>query len=68
VAFKLEADRGVCIGAGQCLVAATNVTLDDSGKVHVLKDGDVADAELADVEEAVARCPSGALTLHEIPD
>jgi ferredoxin len=68
VALELRADRDLCSGVGQCLVAAANLTLDESGKVRVLKDGHVADAELADVEDAVATCPTRALSLHEVPD
>jgi ferredoxin len=68
MALKLEADRSLCIGAGQCLVAASNVTLDESGKVQVLNDGWVADVDRLDVEDAVATCPTKALSLHEESD
>jgi len=66
VPFKLEADRSLCIGAGQCLIAQSNVDLDDEGKVVVLNDGVVAQVDLDDVRDAVSMCPTEALSLREI--
>lgn len=59
----VHADRDVCIGAGMCVLTAGAVfDQDDDGIVVVL---DENPADVAAVREAVANCPSGALSLTE---
>ena len=59
---KVEADRDVCIQAGNCvMVADTLFDQDDDGIVVVLVD-DVPDDEEDQAREAVKLCPSQALT------
>jgi len=62
--MRVAADRGVCIGSGNCVLTAPAVfdQDEDEGLVVVLTT-DVAPRDLDDVHEAVARCPSGALRL-----
>lgn len=63
--MKIEADRGVCIGAGNCVLAAEDVfDQDDEALVVVLSDQPSDDRAPA-VRNAVAQCPSGALSLVE---
>jgi ferredoxin len=58
---KIEADRDVCIQAGNCVMAAdTLFDQDDDGLVVVLVD-EVPDGEEDHAREAVKLCPSQAL-------
>lgn len=63
--MKITADRDVCIGAGNCVLAAENVfDQDDDAVVVVLEENpEGADADAA--RHAVDSCPSGALALEE---
>ena len=63
--MRIKADRDVCIGAGNCVVAAENVfDQDDEAMVVVLAEQpEGADANAA--REAVTMCPSGALSVEE---
>ena len=70
--MKVQADRDVCIQAGNCVMVADAVfDQDDDGIVVVLVDtdggavqtGDVPDDELDHAREAVKLCPSQALRL-----
>ncbi|GAA4780497.1 ferredoxin [Actinomycetospora chlora] len=63
--MKIEANRDVCIGAGNCVLAAEDVfDQDDDAIVVVLQEQPSADQE-TEVRNAVAQCPSGALSLVE---
>ncbi|MGQ4601319.1 ferredoxin [Nocardia sp. R6R-6] len=62
---RISAEKEKCIGAGLCTVAAAHFDLDESGKVVVLQDGDIAEADLALVTDAVSMCPAEALSLRE---
>ena len=57
--IKIVVDRGLCIGAGDCVDTAPNVfELDAEDKAHVIDpDGDPADL----VVEAAANCPITAI-------
>ncbi|MFJ4439342.1 ferredoxin [Streptomyces sp. NPDC088923] len=57
---------GVCVGAGQCVLAAPRVfdQGEEDGLVRLLAPRP-APALLADAREAARRCPSGAITVHE---
>jgi ferredoxin len=63
--MKIKADRDVCIGAGNCVLAAENVfDQDDDAIVVVLEESpEGTDADAA--RNAVGSCPSGALSLEE---
>ncbi|MDY6996472.1 MAG: ferredoxin [Actinomycetota bacterium] len=65
--MKVEADRELCIQAGNCVMVAPEVfDQDDDGIVVILSEEVEASGELADrVREAVKLCPSGALSLAE---
>ena len=61
--MKVEADRDVCIQAGNCVMTADAVfDQDDDGIVVVLVD-DIPDDEMDHVREAVKLCPSQALRI-----
>ena len=63
--MRIQADRDVCIGAGNCVLAAEDVfDQDDDALVEVLQDHPSAEQE-SEVRNAVAQCPSGALALVE---
>ena len=63
--MHIQADREACIGAGNCVLAAEDVfDQDDDAIVVVLQEHPSADQEPA-VRNAVAQCPSGALSLVE---
>ncbi|MDT5018181.1 MAG: ferredoxin [Mycobacterium sp.] len=60
---KVEADREVCIQAGNCVMVAVAVfDQDDDGVVVVLVD-EVPDDEQEHAREAIKLCPSQALRL-----
>jgi ferredoxin len=62
---KVTADRGVCISAGNCVMATEAVfDQDEDGIVVVLVD-EVPAGEQAHVREAVRLCPSQALRVVE---
>lgn len=63
--MKIKADRDVCIGAGNCVLAAENVfDQDDDATVVILQESPVGtDADAA--RNAVGSCPSGALSIEE---
>jgi ferredoxin len=63
--MKIQADRDICIGAGNCVLAAENVfDQDDDAIVVVLQETpEGADADAA--RNAVGSCPSGALAIQE---
>jgi ferredoxin len=59
----VHADRDVCIGAGMCVLTAGAVFDQDDDGIVILLDEHPSDE--AAVREAVANCPSGALSLTE---
>jgi ferredoxin len=60
---KVQADRDVCISAGNCVMVANAVfDQDDDGIVVVLVD-DVPEGEEEHAREAVKLCPSEALRI-----
>ena len=62
---KVQADRDVCISAGNCVMAADAVfDQDDDGIVVVLVD-EVPEGEQDHVREAVRLCPSQALQVDD---
>lgn len=63
--MRVNADRDVCIGSGNCVFAAPDV-FDQAGDglVHLL-DPEPAEKLEESVRDAVARCPSGAISLSE---
>ena len=61
--MKVEADRDVCIQAGNCVMTADSLfDQDDDGIVVVLVD-EVPEDELDHAREAVKLCPSQALRI-----
>lgn len=62
---RVQADRDVCISAGNCVMAADAVfDQDDDGIVVVLVD-EVPEGEQDHVREAVRLCPSQALRVAD---
>jgi ferredoxin len=60
--MRINADRDVCIGSGNCVLSAPEVFDQDAddGLVEVLEPEPAPGLEQS-VLDAVARCPSGAL-------
>ncbi|MFJ6696182.1 ferredoxin [Streptomyces sp. NPDC091272] len=62
--MRIEVDQDVCIGAGQCVLAAPEVfTQDDDGLSEVLPGMEDGGARTM-VREAGRACPVSAITLH----
>lgn len=62
---KIVVDRTRCTGLGICeSVSPDHFEVDDDGELVVLRE-DVTPDEIATVREAVAGCPTGALSLDE---
>lgn len=63
--MKIAIDFKKCTGLGICeSLAPDHFEVDESGTLLLLAE-DVSDADLADVREAVAGCPTEALRLVE---
>jgi ferredoxin len=63
--MKLKVDTTRCSGVGLCEMTAPAVyQVGDDGQSHVLTDEPSAE-ELAAVEEAIANCPTGALSFQD---
>src|SRR5207249_4140816 len=61
--LKVEVDRDVCIGSGDCArLAPTAFALDDDDRAYVL-DPESVDAET--LRQAERNCPSGAIAVSE---
>ncbi|PVZ04930.1 ferredoxin [Actinomycetospora cinnamomea] len=63
--MRIEANRDVCIGAGNCVLAAEDVFDQDDEALVVVLEEHPSDDQVAEVRNAVAQCPSGALGLVE---
>jgi ferredoxin len=57
-------DTGVCVGAGQCVLAAPEVFDQGADGLVVLLDGTPPSSLHAAVREAARQCPSGAVTVR----
>jgi ferredoxin len=63
---KVTADREVCIGSGNCVLAAPQVfDQDEDVGLVVLLGPEIASEHATAVRDAVAHCPSGALRIVE---
>jgi ferredoxin len=63
---RVRADRDVCIGAGLCVLASESVFDQDDDGIVVLLQERLTDPEtIRAAREAVANCPSGALSVEE---
>jgi ferredoxin len=66
--MRINADRDVCIGSGNCVLTAPEVfDQDDEGLVDLLAP-DPAPGLAQSARDAVARCPSGALKIADPQD
>lgn len=63
--MRITADRERCIGAGMCALIASEFFDQDEDDGRVLLSDSAPQRENAAVREAVAACPSGALTIAE---
>ncbi|GAB6919628.1 hypothetical protein JCM9803A_00780 [Rhodococcus erythropolis] len=62
--MKVIVDRSKCTGLGICeSLAPAFFEVDDSGDLLMLKE-DIEPEELAEIEEAVAGCPTEALKIE----
>lgn len=63
--MRITGDRDVCIGAGQCVLAAPDLfdQDEDEGLVVVLNDEPGDDQQEA-AKDAAETCPSGAIELN----
>jgi ferredoxin len=59
--LRVRADRDVCIGAGMCVLTAGAVFDQDDDGIVVVLDETPSDEDAA--RQAVANCPSGALSI-----
>ena len=64
--MRIVADTGVCVGSGMCALTVPELfdQSDEDGTVVLLQPG-LRDSQAEAAEEAVLRCPSGALRLTE---
>jgi ferredoxin len=64
--MRVSADRILCCGSGECVLAAPDVFCQDCGDglVHLLTHDPPLHSHAA-VREAALTCPSGAITVDE---
>lgn len=63
--MKLKIDTAKCSGIGLCEMTAPAVyEVGDDGQSHVLKE-QASDDEMPAVKEAIASCPTGALSIDD---
>jgi ferredoxin len=61
--FRIDIDRGACIGSGNCTrITEGGFKLDDEDVAYVADASKLTDEKL---EEAEASCPTGAIALHD---
>ena len=63
--MNLTIDVAKCCGSGQCVMAAPDVFDQDDDGVAFLLDETPPAAERGNVEEAIASCPTGAITVAD---
>jgi ferredoxin len=63
--LNIVVDRDLCEGNGTCVLAAPNVFEIDATDTLQVKEPQPSAAHLSQVEDAVRRCPKGALALHD---
>ncbi|ANS69930.1 ferredoxin [Streptomyces lincolnensis] len=63
--MHIDIDTDVCIGAGQCALAAPGVFTQDDDGYSTLVPGRQDDAGDPMVREAARACPVGAITVSE---
>jgi ferredoxin len=63
--MRIDADRDVCISAGNCVMSAPAVFDQDDDGIVVLLTDPVPDAERDRAREAVKLCPSTALRVAQ---
>lgn len=61
--MKVVVDRSVCEAHGVCTSILPEVFDLDEEEVLQIREGELADGEVASAEQAVASCPLGALRL-----
>jgi ferredoxin len=61
--MKVEVDRSTCQVIGTCEALAPDRFEVDASATLVLRRAEIADDELSVMEDVVASCPSGALTI-----
>ncbi len=61
--MKLTIETDKCCGAGQCVLSAPSAFDQDEDGIACLLDAEPVGTERAEVEEAVASCPTGAIVL-----
>ncbi|MEU6669048.1 ferredoxin [Streptomyces sp. NPDC046727] len=63
--MDIDIDKDVCIGAGQCALAAPNVFTQDDDGYSTLLPGREDGADDVMVREAARACPVSAITVRE---
>ncbi|MGW4210794.1 ferredoxin [Lentzea sp. NPDC004789] len=61
--MKVEVDPAVCEAHGECVSILPEVFSLDDDEVLQIREGELAEGEVARAERAVASCPMGALRL-----
>jgi ferredoxin len=63
--MRINLDKAVCIGAGQCVLSSPAVfDQDEDGTVVLLVEAPPAELD-DDIRSAVSMCPSGAISLED---
>ncbi len=63
--MHVTATTSICVGAGQCVLAAEDVFDQDDDGIVVLLDADPDESQHAAVRRAASLCPARAIALTE---
>lgn len=63
--MTITVDRFLCVGSGQCVIAAPDVFDQDEDGLSVLVNPAPSDSEMDDVRYAADLCPARAITITE---
>ncbi|MFF9102720.1 ferredoxin [Streptomyces rubrogriseus] len=63
--MRIDIDKDICIGAGQCALTAPGVFAQDDDGYSTLRPGREDGGGSALVREAARACPVGAITVSE---
>lgn len=63
--MRIITDSDLCIGAGQCVLAAPGIFDQGEDALVTLVTETPDDSQRGSVQQAIVRCPSGAIALAE---
>lgn len=66
--IKVTVDRGRCMGTGVCVISAPEVFEQGDDCIAYVVEGGANEQQTEKIREAVASCPTGAISAIEVED